>query len=252
MDLYTIDGGPIGTGIIMYFTAEQISFFVTDSPKHPLILRNPWLHKHNPNISWSTMEIEKWSDFCHQNCLLKTSLLIALTSVEVLIYHPLYLSHQNTQTSVRLKPVGFLFIVHTTVLSTSCLALLHHTIKLKQGYIVPSTLPASAGFLFMEKKEAAFRPCINYQGLNDITVKYPYPLPLVPSALEQLCSAIIFSKMDLRSSYNLIRIKEDDEWKPHLAPHQDIINTRLCYMDCSPHHFNVSLMMCSEISWDSL
>ncbi|KAL0190943.1 hypothetical protein M9458_013641, partial [Cirrhinus mrigala] len=48
---------------------------------------------------------------------------------------------------------------------------------------------------------------------NDITVKYRYPLPLVPPALEQLRAAKIYTKLDLRSAYNLIRIREGDEWK---------------------------------------
>ena len=84
---------------------------------------------------------------------------------------------------------------------------------LKLGYIRPSTSPASAGFFFVEKKDGGLRPCIDYRGLNAITVKYRYPLPLVPSAIEQLRKATIFTKLDLRSAYNLICIKPGDEWK---------------------------------------
>ncbi len=50
-------------------------------------------------------------------------------------------------------------------------------------------------------------------GLNDISVKFRYPLPLVPASLEQLHKAKYFTKLDLRSAYNLIRIREGDEWK---------------------------------------
>ncbi len=57
------------------------------------------------------------------------------------------------------------------------------------------------------------RPCIDYRALNSQTVKLPYPLPLVPAALEELRGARIFSKLDLRSAYNLVRIREGDEWK---------------------------------------
>lgn len=81
---------------------------------------------------------------------------------------------------------------------------------LKKGYIVPSTSPASAG-VFVEKKGGDLHPCFDYQGLNDITVKYPYPLPLVHAALEQQHSAKIFSKLDLRSAYNLMQIRKGDE-----------------------------------------
>lgn len=80
---------------------------------------------------------------------------------------------------------------------------------LEQGYIVHSTSPAAAGFFLVENKDGGLRPCIDYRGLNNISVKYPYPLPLIPAALEQLRSA----KLDLRSAYNLIRIREGDEWK---------------------------------------
>jgi len=84
---------------------------------------------------------------------------------------------------------------------------------LSYGFIRPSTSPAGAGFFFVEKKDGGLRPSINYRGLNTVTVKYRYPLPLVPSALEQLREARIYTKLDLRSAYNLIRIREGDEWK---------------------------------------
>ncbi len=85
--------------------------------------------------------------------------------------------------------------------------------ELAKGFIRPSTSPASAGFFFVKKKDGGLRPCIDYRSLNDITIKFRYPLPLVPSALEQLRSARYCTKLDLRSAYNLIRIREGDEWK---------------------------------------
>ncbi len=84
---------------------------------------------------------------------------------------------------------------------------------MNSGFIRASTSPAGAGFFFVEKKDGGLRPCIDYRGLNNVTVKFRYPLPLVPSALEQLREATIYTKLDLRSAYNLIRIKEGDEWK---------------------------------------
>ncbi len=63
------------------------------------------------------------------------------------------------------------------------------------------------------KKDGGLRPCIDYQSLNDITVKFRYHLPLVPAALEQLHKAKLFSKLDLRNAYNIIRIRKGDEWK---------------------------------------
>ncbi len=65
----------------------------------------------------------------------------------------------------------------------------------------------------MKKKDGGLRPCIDYRGLNENTVKFRYPLPLVPAALEQLRQANYYTKLDLRNAYNLIRIREGDEWK---------------------------------------
>ncbi|KAK3575086.1 hypothetical protein QTP86_019735 [Hemibagrus guttatus] len=85
--------------------------------------------------------------------------------------------------------------------------------SLAAGHIRPSTSPAAAGFFFVGKKDGGLRPCIDYRGLNAVTVRYPYPLPLVPAALEQLQGAQVFTKLDLRSAYNLVCIREGDEWK---------------------------------------
>ena len=84
--------------------------------------------------------------------------------------------------------------------------------ELAKGFIRPSTSPASAVFFFV-KKDGGLQPCIDYRSLNDVTVKFRYLLPLVPSALDQLRSAKYFTKLDLCSGYNLIPIREGDEWK---------------------------------------
>jgi hypothetical protein len=74
--------------------------------------------------------------------------------------------------------------------------------------ICTSTSPAMAGLFFMAKKDGGLRPCIDYRGINEISTKYWYPLTLVPAAIKQLRGAQFFTKLDLRSAYNLIR-----EWK---------------------------------------
>ncbi|KAI4881765.1 hypothetical protein NFI96_000361 [Prochilodus magdalenae] len=84
---------------------------------------------------------------------------------------------------------------------------------LANGFIQPLTSPAGAGFFFVGKKDGTLRPCIDYRGLNAITVKDHYPLPLMNTTFEALQQAAIFTKLDLRSAYNLIRIRQWDEWK---------------------------------------
>lgn len=85
--------------------------------------------------------------------------------------------------------------------------------ELHQGYIHPSTSPAASSFLFVAKKDSGLRPCIDYCALNTVTVTYCFPLPLVPAEVGTLSGAAVFTKLDLGSSYNLIRIHHGDEWK---------------------------------------
>ncbi len=75
--------------------------------------------------------------------------------------------------------------------------------SLVAGIIRPSSSPARAGFFFVEK-DGLLHPCIDYRGLNDITVKNCYRLTLMSSAFELLQRATIFMKLDLRSAYHLV------------------------------------------------
>ncbi|KAK3525886.1 hypothetical protein QTP70_010942 [Hemibagrus guttatus] len=79
-------------------------------------------------------------------------------------------------------------------------------------------VPGSGGVFLHGEEVRGLRPCIDYRGLNAITVRYPYPLPLVPAALEQLRGARFFTKLDLRSAYNLVRIREGDKSKTAFHP----------------------------------
>ncbi len=78
--------------------------------------------------------------------------------------------------------------------------------------ICPSSSPEGAVFFFVKKKDGSLHPCIDYQGLNNITVKNTYPLPLMSSAFEHLQVTSFFTKLDLCNAY-LVRIREGDEWK---------------------------------------
>ncbi|KAI3368526.1 hypothetical protein L3Q82_025538 [Scortum barcoo] len=85
--------------------------------------------------------------------------------------------------------------------------------SLAAGLIRPPSSPLGAGFFFVEKKDKTLRQCIDFRGLNDITIKNKYPLPLIDPAFEPFHQATIFSKLDLRNAYHLVRIREGDEWK---------------------------------------
>jgi hypothetical protein len=87
------------------------------------------------------------------------------------------------------------------------------TENLAKGFVQHSKSPASAPILFVKKKDGSLRLCVDYRGLNKITKKNRYPLPLISSLLDRLCIGKIFTKLDLRGAYNLLRIHLDDEWK---------------------------------------
>ena len=84
---------------------------------------------------------------------------------------------------------------------------------LLKGFIRPSSSPAGAPVLFSKKKDGGLRLCVDYRGLNKITKKNRYPLPLIGNLIDQLGRAKIFSKLDLRAGYNNVRIAEGHEWK---------------------------------------
>ena len=66
---------------------------------------------------------------------------------------------------------------------------------------------------FVDKKDGSLRPCQDYRYLNEGTVKNVYPLPLVQTLIDKLHGSMIFTKLDLRSGYNNVRIKNSDQWK---------------------------------------
>ena len=81
---------------------------------------------------------------------------------------------------------------------------------LDKGFIRPSVSPWGAPVLFVKKKDGSFRLCIDYRGLNRVTVKNKYPLPRIDELLDQLRGAKWFSKIDLASGYHQIPIEPGD------------------------------------------
>ena len=84
---------------------------------------------------------------------------------------------------------------------------------LKTGFIWPSKSPVNAPILFNKKPDGSLRVCLDYRGLNNLTIKNRYPLPLIGKSLDRLGWAKRFIQLDLISAYHQMRIKEGDEWK---------------------------------------
>ncbi|KAL0559002.1 hypothetical protein IC582_003591 [Cucumis melo] len=81
---------------------------------------------------------------------------------------------------------------------------------LDKGFIRPSVSTWGAPVLFVKKKDGSMRLCIDYRELNKVTVKNRYPLPRIDDLFDQLQGATVFSKIDLRSGYHQLRIKDED------------------------------------------
>lgn len=84
---------------------------------------------------------------------------------------------------------------------------------MKKGFIRKSKSSAGYPVLFAPKKDGTLRLCIDYRKLNDITIKNRYPLPNIQELRDRLSKAKVFTALDLRGAYNLIRMKEGEEWK---------------------------------------
>ncbi|GJX97707.1 putative reverse transcriptase domain-containing protein [Tanacetum coccineum] len=81
---------------------------------------------------------------------------------------------------------------------------------LEKGFIRPSSSPWGAPVLFVKKKDGSFRMCIDYRKLNKLTIKNRYPFPRIDDLFNQLQGSSVYSKIDLRSRYHQLRIKEED------------------------------------------
>ncbi|GJT72952.1 hypothetical protein Tco_1032238 [Tanacetum coccineum] len=79
-----------------------------------------------------------------------------------------------------------------------------------KGFIRPSSSPWGAPVLFVKKKDGSFRMCIDYRELNKLTVKNRYPLLRIDDLFDQLQGSSIYSKIDLRSGYHQLRVREED------------------------------------------
>jgi hypothetical protein len=84
---------------------------------------------------------------------------------------------------------------------------------LQKGWIRHSTSPAGAPILFVPKKDGTLRLCVDYRGLNSVTIKDRCPLPLIGETLDRLSGARYYTTLDLKDAYHRLRIKAGDEWK---------------------------------------
>ena len=200
-----------------------------------LVLGRPWMRNYNPQVDWSRGLIMGWSPQCHATCLQSAARKWSAPSAPARAspdlssippeYHDLgEVFNKSRATSLpphraydcaidlagTTPPRGRLF----SLSAPERLAMEKYIGEsLAAGLIRPSSSTAGAGFFFVGKKDGGLRPCIDYRGLNSITVKNRYPIPLISSAFATLQKARFFTELDLRNAYHLVRMREGDEWK---------------------------------------
>ncbi|CAJ0949021.1 unnamed protein product [Ranitomeya imitator] len=231
-----IDATPLAKNKPQYWTQlticmapahqEVIRFLVLHNLHDVVVLGLPWLQAHNPVLDWKSMSVSSWGcQGVHGDVPFLS--ISSSTPSEV----PEFLSdyrdvfdepksntlppHRDCDCAINLIPgskfpKGRLFNLsvpeHTAMRS-------YVKESLEKGHIRPSSSPLGAGFFFVAKKDGSLRPCIDYRLLNKITVKFQYPLPLLSDLFARIKGASWFTKIDLRGAYNLVRIKQGDEWK---------------------------------------
>jgi hypothetical protein len=212
-----------------------------------------WLAKHNPDIDWEKRIIKWRSLHCKQHCLPMTSTkevmeyvcqilegampeaasalwhddqgnditaslpeeywpwasVFSEEEIRKLPEHTKY-DHEINLMPGKTAPFGPIY-----PLSEKELLALREYLKpnLEAGKVRRSSSSAGAPIIFVPKKDGSLRLCVDYRGLNKVTIKDRTPLPLMTELRERLAKAKWFTLLDLKNGYNLIRIKEGDEWK---------------------------------------
>lgn len=194
-----------------------------------VVLGLPWLPLHDPHIDWVTALVVSWSIFCYYRFLHSAvSPQISTVPIEKAIDLTLVLSNDNKLTHVFSKDFAVTLPPHTPYdcsinllpdpLSPPAISIICPNLRVygeiyKQitlWFQPPLFLSSWSWGFFVEKKDGSLRPCIDYRGLNDITIKNKYLLPLIDLAFGPLHEDSIFTKSDLRNAYHLVRIKEGD------------------------------------------
>ena len=226
---------------------EDITFDIVAMGTHMVILGMPWLRLHNPKIDWTRGVITMSQCQCEGNRLAllegmdpSTREKICATSSEneyraqdsVLKqipgaykeYESLFREGPTSEALPQHQPWDHEIPIEKDKsptfgpiyqLSESELKVLKQYVdeNLAKGFIRPSTSSAASPILFVPKKDGTLRLCVDYRQLNSITIKDRYALPLINELQDRLQGMTVFTSLDMRGAYNLIRMKEGEEWK---------------------------------------
>ena len=114
--------------------------------------------------------------------------------------------------AIELIPGSQLYFVPKYSLTVNMLNALREYIKdnLRKKFIRKSKSPAGAPILFVKKRDGTLRLCVDYRRLNAVTIRNSYPIPRIADLIKSFKDVTISTRLDLRSAYNLVRVKEGD------------------------------------------
>uniref|UniRef100_A0A803TMC2 Gypsy retrotransposon integrase-like protein 1 n=1 Tax=Anolis carolinensis TaxID=28377 RepID=A0A803TMC2_ANOCA len=194
---------------------------ITSLPRYDVILGMDWLAVVNPQVDWATRKLTlKRQDCCTLNVTQSDmegvpaeygefSDVFCKREADKLPPHRPYDCAIKLAEGAKL-PAGRLYAL--TVPERQALREFLDE-NLAKGFIRPSSSPTAAPVFFVAKKTGELRLVCDYRILNKYTIRDRYPLPLISELLSRVQGAKVFTKLDLRGAYNLIRIREGDEWK---------------------------------------
>jgi hypothetical protein len=227
---------------------ETIQFDIVHMNNHACILGVPWLKEHNPHIDWWEEKVElsrctcertdklqntpeKPSEGQRELCatsqepddLAQASSLKSIP-VEYKEYLPLFQEAPVNEALPKHQPWDHVIPIEKGKsppfgplyqMSEKELKVLKEYIDENEakGHIRPSTSSAGSPVLYVPKKDGSLRLCVDYRALNAITIKDRYAPPLPHEMNDRFQGATIFTKLDLRGAYALVRIKAGEEWK---------------------------------------
>jgi hypothetical protein len=187
------------------------------------ILGLPWLQSAKPAINWVARTLS-----FRENSSCESPSLSALLDDQVPEFYSQYKSvflPQNTAGLPPSRPYDLEIRLKDPLIAPKGQPIYQLSLKeqntlkewisdnLKKGFIRNSKSNYAAPIFFVPKKDGTLRPCIDYRDLNQNTVLDMHPLPLISQLMDQLVGSTIFTKLDLRGAYNLVRIKSGDEYK---------------------------------------
>ncbi|TRX94028.1 hypothetical protein FHL15_005106 [Xylaria flabelliformis] len=226
---------------------ETLPLLVTRlGAKNPVILGLPWLKIHNPHVNWATGVFTFASSYCYRTCFDLTP--ATTVGAQPYSYGTVDSEEQVSEAAIKSKlPPEYHDLIKVFYASEAAklppYRSYDHKIELEpgkdppnarnrpfsrqelrvikkyldenldKGFVRPSKSRAAAPLLLAKKPGGGVRVCVDYRGLNNITIKNRYPLPLIRETLDSLCHAKYFTKLDVIAAFNRVRVAEEDVWK---------------------------------------